>query len=658
MSNEKYEVGIIHIHGIGDQKKGETLISFFEPFFLWIGNWLQGKKNYHQKIRRKKKTSIENENYQDCNVEIKIASQKIETTENPGYAILDYSWKDKNKKNCSTSWLLAESHWAHCFTPPVFKNVVFWIIKVIPIMYGTYFIRRMKFILKLLKNSHNLFIKIICVTKLLVLLVASLLAFPSIFLLQSIQILLFFISLIPIKAFKNYSVFIQKIVINFLGDSYLFLNSTIRKKTILHKISADIKWLQTKCRNIVIVAHSQGAALTYLLLQDRLPDNLKGVITYGSGIQKLNLLLSEKNKTKLERTINLSIIGTIFMFAIAISILGIVPMGQFPLFNYIGSGVLLFIYTIGFFLAINIIDDKSEIYDWSKKLKKKGIKWLDIYAKADPVPNGPIFHKNNVSNYEGIEVNNNNSIFLDHTSYEKNSMQFYANLVIKISGWVKSKIPLFNLTPLDLDILTTSFAFRKIYMSFQSFYKRIIMISFLFLLINYSFVVKIGKFINEIFWELGLDLDAQIIVSFISNNFGLRIDLILGILALILTSIVSLKINKYVRSWIGSLINESMFERNLISIYSSHNWKLLLILRSFIPSIIMILTFYFYFPFNIQFIKSYADSINMTSMFAFYQISFLAFILSFFFALIESWVLSTRSNINLKKNKMKSGKNK
>jgi hypothetical protein len=65
-------------------------------------------------------------------------------------------------------------------------------------------------------------------------------------------------------------------------------------------------------------------------------------------------------------------------------------------------------------------------------VKRRKMKWLDIYASADPVPNGPLFINLAITFFNGLfstfEVYNRGSILTDHTVYWKNREHFVGEI--------------------------------------------------------------------------------------------------------------------------------------------------------------------------------------------------------------------------------------
>jgi len=40
-----HRLGVLFVHGVGSQKKGETLVQFGEPMAIWIEQWFLGAKS-------------------------------------------------------------------------------------------------------------------------------------------------------------------------------------------------------------------------------------------------------------------------------------------------------------------------------------------------------------------------------------------------------------------------------------------------------------------------------------------------------------------------------------------------------------------------------------------------------------------------------------
>jgi hypothetical protein len=115
------------------------------------------------------------------------------------------------------------------------------------------------------------------------------------------------------------------------------------------------------------------------------------------------------------------------------------------------------------FVGFSSEEEDTDLWALGTALKERGARWLDIYATADPVPNGPIFIRSGSSVawevVELVEVHNFGSISADHTSYMRNRDEFLGTLVSEISRHTDSLIPLHKLTQRDES--TVAFIHRR-----------------------------------------------------------------------------------------------------------------------------------------------------------------------------------------------------
>ena len=78
------------------------------------------------------------------------------------------------------------------------------------------------------------------------------------------------------------------------GDAYLLLRQPAMLAAMVGRLRADVAWMSERCENVVIVAHSQGAALSHLLLR-RGEELLDGpskqrpltLVTFGAAVWRL-----------------------------------------------------------------------------------------------------------------------------------------------------------------------------------------------------------------------------------------------------------------------------------------------------------------------------------------------------------------------------------
>jgi hypothetical protein len=105
--------------------------------------------------------------------------------------------------------------------------------------------------------------------------------------LQLLLVVLYVLSLLPIEEVKKQVLRVTTRLSEIIGDSYVFVASPVMRSAITSKLLADLGWLETKCDKVIVLAHSQGAAVAFDALRDRPDDKPVYLITYGAGIRKL-----------------------------------------------------------------------------------------------------------------------------------------------------------------------------------------------------------------------------------------------------------------------------------------------------------------------------------------------------------------------------------
>ena len=224
-------------------------------------------------------------------------------------------------------------------------------------------------------------------------LITPFLVAPLLFVAVVLQILLLavtFIALAPIDFLRSLAVRVQKTVAGVLGDSYLFVESPICASATVTQVKEDFEWLAKRCDQVVILAHSQGAAVTYRaivewLWEGKIPTKLKVLITYGSGLRKLlglqQVYLDKSPKTTyLAKKAGILIVGG----SIGFTTFGMWLVGIIPFLPFIVTFVLSYIS-----VAVGLIVARRAFSGPDPELPV-GLYWVNLFASHDPVPNGPI----------------------------------------------------------------------------------------------------------------------------------------------------------------------------------------------------------------------------------------------------------------------------
>lgn len=103
-----HQLGILFIHGIGEQPQGETLVGFSEPLLSWVSSWL-GRKGADGAPQGGLQVH-----------DAKLTPSPIDPSI-PAFAEVKLHWRDDRGLQDS-SWLIAESWWGGEVRRPDFAN--------------------------------------------------------------------------------------------------------------------------------------------------------------------------------------------------------------------------------------------------------------------------------------------------------------------------------------------------------------------------------------------------------------------------------------------------------------------------------------------------------------------------------------------------------
>lgn len=498
------DIGVLLVHGIGEQEKASTLLRFGESLANWITRWIE----------------VEDD---PADESVRIINAELTSPDAPAHATLLL----KSKQLDTTSrWLLAESWWSESFGAPSYLDLLTWVIRIFPWTIATHLVRRIELAEGYVEKSISI-VAMIAGTALLPLIVTLLL-------------ILLTIGILPIDKLRTAILRLQHRLLGSIGDSYVLKESSIRGAAMSSKVRNDLAWLQQHCKHpekTVIIAHSQGSAVAHAALGQI--NNLNNshlsnpglLITFGSGLRKL-LLLDQVGKQEMIASwiLSLGLVAVSWSVWMAIETLwygsissltpffesfGMDPRDYFGLdltnifgvdltqtwlawtglctiyvFYYVVpklptldlrailirlvtavmmASVVLFFILIGlgtFYLmvfAIAAIAAALFLGNFSgRNLEKRmglPIRWIDMYGSSDPVPNGPLVYPLDKLPIESVTIHNYKSIFRDHNGYWSNRDQFVPYIACELGNMAASGFK--NLRPWDRVVLDRAFRRRE-----------------------------------------------------------------------------------------------------------------------------------------------------------------------------------------------------
>lgn len=458
---EGYDIGVLFVHGIGEQRSAETLTQCSTAIQQSINSWFDNNASYLagrfgqsgiegldagapictdwwaldiDYVRRMDLVNAFRKKVDGRSpVEDAKAREDVKAAAMIGKAafanadLIDVGRNLSEPSNTEiyvealesdaylqkSKWLLAESHWAESFRAPEFGNFVRWCLFAGPIAFTYYFGTDVR------RSGGRYFRKLHKLVAMAALAAAAELVF----------LVMLLLALPPVPKIRRALMELQQTLTGVLGDSYIFIKDELQRRAILDRVRRDLRWLLARCRNVVVVAHSQGAAVTYHALHETpegQSEKLHSVVTLGSGLQTLTALEKSLDST---RTIAAAWLAVTGMWIGALSAwcfthdeveFGIAALA-------IGVVALL----TGGINAVNLYSGKKWIPPRMGLVKP----WVDYYAAFDPVPFGPVVDEELPNQlYKSKKINNRNSLLTDHTSYWENSEEFVIPLIRHIAA--------------------------------------------------------------------------------------------------------------------------------------------------------------------------------------------------------------------------------
>lgn len=468
----QHDLGVLFVHGIGSPRYADTLLSCGEPFLATLTQWAEGAGEPAWRISPR----------------AAVLRPPASSEDDPAWSSVDFvDAEDRQIK----SWLLAESWWSTAFAPPSYGRLASWTSQIAP--WAVAFWARRQFgsaltsmTVGVVRDYERLkagqwgpLARLIAVglsywriIKLLVRVLLFLLALLLIPFLIAIVLLLLLIGLLPIPQLRSFIRNVQSRLTNSIGDSFVLVSSPMQAAAIKTRVEQSLLWLTERAKRVVVVAHSQGAAIAHRVIRN-LPVNKhpRLFVSLGSGLKQLTeiehvqgsgrrwyplvpsvglvlLTLSmpaiyriavgapgvETTVGRLTLWAYMAVLGMllaqvisqkehplgVFSFQLIVAVL--VPIAAFaPGERFAGwvafSGLALLVFGIGRFDPTGISEAELSLPD--------EIRWLDYYSTHDPVPNGALLD-DPLDHYmlESFEVYNRASVLSDHVVYWANPEGF------------------------------------------------------------------------------------------------------------------------------------------------------------------------------------------------------------------------------------------
>lgn len=444
------ELGVLLVHGIGEQKQGETLNEFGAPILKWMDHWLEEDivvesvggvgRNLHTK-------SIEG----SIVVREGMLRPPDLPLDEPAHATVLIRRKE-NSQETLHKWLLAESWWSPQTLTPQVSKFLLWLITRGPWVMllhlsQNFGVNVRGFGVQLQKPDQAFREQMRTFWW-----AARLLAVTVVWLALSLLVVVAWmvvslIALVPVGAVRSKVYAFLQSITGVVGDSYVLINDPIQRAAFVESTRRGLYWLrQQGCKKVAVVAHSQGAAVARDVLFKRNAPQVDLLVTLGPGLAKLDALDDRERRAPWDFIATGAAAPVTFLTIAAFLRLS---AGGHEGFAQWGFPVLLG--TLAFFLVLRswksvgtalsrIEPDALKVLLWRQY--QFGMRWRDFYASRDPVPNGSISDTvaKGISWIKSRKVTVLGSMWGDHTGYWQSRAGFVGQVLFALSATAGTRL--------------------------------------------------------------------------------------------------------------------------------------------------------------------------------------------------------------------------
>jgi hypothetical protein len=465
----KPELGILFVHGIGEQLQGETLVHFADPLSRWLTRWLTKGGRTEAAVGSQDGTHVV------------ITDTELEPS-GPAHCLMTIEAPDHEPFGGKRRWLLAESWWAETFRPPKTTALLLWLLLVLPYMALVQLYAQFRHSLRTRSGFKSEIARVVRVVAYGFIYICAL---PLAAVVGVVIVALLVALVVPIPQVSERAKKAALLLANTLGDCFVLVHSSAQFDAMVSRVVDDLAWLAPQVERVAVVAHSQGAAVSHhaLAVYDR-PRNLELFVTVGQGLNKLELVRNLQTygdppptmprisgslrpvvsdplarigraagalwKT-VKRWLSLKTsrftigwIGLAGFYLLTFSVPQLVATIGRP---HTHPGVLPILAGIGGGMAIVTLVScylfwRADISTEPKPLRRPDgtdLRWADFYASADPVSNGPLFKHTAGDWLVEKEVWNRASFLRDHTTYTLSEDDFLGCLASELFKTVEKQ---------------------------------------------------------------------------------------------------------------------------------------------------------------------------------------------------------------------------
>lgn len=268
---KRYRLGVLFVHGIGQQPKGDTLVRWGEAILAWIE--AAGASGDPATAVEVSAARVTGDDSRAARAEVEVSRAGA----------------------APERWLFCEAWWATAFATPSFGRLLSWSVHIVPWSIVLHFARSFDRGLARAREAPSLPRQVGASLGLafgsLTALLAGVLLAPALVLLLALLLL---VGLLPVPRLRSFVAAAQRVLAGSVGDSLVLLESPIQAAAMRSRVRDELGRMARQCEQVAVVAHSQGAAIACQALSSvgayQPPEEVKTLVTFGSGVNKLELL--------------------------------------------------------------------------------------------------------------------------------------------------------------------------------------------------------------------------------------------------------------------------------------------------------------------------------------------------------------------------------
>ncbi len=406
-------LGVLFVHGIGSQSEGETLAHFGDPVCEWLDRWAGGAPNRQAGAEEPLRLSYGS------------AQGSAQEDDSPRHVLLDLELPPVASASRKSQWLLAESWWSNAFLQPRFSDLARWTLLILPWTIVSHFGKRYLELKKVLstvapgrkkeglppptelsdalsprrlverlKAGLMLLGRVDLTAKRVWSVLVMILGVALVPLTMLAMIVLLALRMLPVPKIRSFVTWSQRVLAASIGDSFVLLSSRIQRASILAKFRRDLDWLATRCQRVVVVAHSQGAAIAHEVLREDVPENLHRFLTLGSGLGKLAQVrrLSQAGRRRPGGGSD-SLVEKLAPLT-ALAGVGLLTLSYMTWIGWREWGHVVGLYMAFLGVALVSLGAKASTGRLRPRIEDlrldRPVRWVDFYTPEDPVSNGDL----------------------------------------------------------------------------------------------------------------------------------------------------------------------------------------------------------------------------------------------------------------------------